>query len=354
MSAAGHKSDREVPREDIRLSADARNSSREFRAKSKALQRLTNEALDVLDAFGVPLEDTPRRIERMALAFLAVADVSRSPDWRRAKSLDDGRSVSTRQIIEYWNEHLGESVSSGSYDDVRRRDLEYLVHAGLVVPSRPDAARNAPHRGYALQPEFAVAVRRYGTPAWESAVTKAMTGKESLAEMLALERELARVPIRVAPGITLSFGPGEHNLLIRAVIEEFLTRFGHGAEVLYVGDAEKKDLHMDRDRLKELGFFDLDHGELPDVVAYSPAKDWLYIIEAVHSFGPISPIRHAKLRALLTHCDAGLVFVTAFADRPSFRKQVAKIAWETEVWIADEPDHLIHFDGERFLGPYAG
>ena len=28
------------------------------------------------------------------------------------------------------------------------------------------------------------------------------------------------------------------------------------------------------------------------------------------------------------------------------------IAWETEVWIADEPDHMIHYNGERFLGPY--
>jgi hypothetical protein len=29
-----------------------------------------------------------------------------------------------------------------------------------------------------------------------------------------------------------------------------------------------------------------------------------------------------------------------------------KISWETEVWVADSPTHMIHFNGERFLGPY--
>ena len=46
--------------------------------------------------------------------------------------------------------------------------------------------------------------------------------------------------------------------------------------------------------------------------------------------------------------DAG----AAFPDRAEFRKNAADIAWETEVWIADNPDHMIHFNGDRFLGPH--
>ena len=29
-----------------------------------------------------------------------------------------------------------------------------------------------------------------------------------------------------------------------------------------------------------------------------------------------------------------------------------QLAWETEVWVADSPSHMIHLNGERFLGPY--
>jgi type II restriction enzyme len=59
------------------------------------------------------------------------------------------------------------------------------------------------------------------------------------------------------------------------------------------------------------------------------------------------------LTALFASASAGLVFVTAFLSRRDLVKYVHDIAWETEVWVADAPTHLIHFDGIRFLGPYA-
>jgi BsuBI/PstI restriction endonuclease domain/BsuBI/PstI restriction endonuclease HTH domain len=344
--------DRSSLTDEERLFPEPRRSSKEFRAKPASLQELTNEALEVLAALGIPLEETPRRIERMALALLAVADVRRPGDWKAAKSLADGWTLTTRQIIDYWNAHLGENVSSGSYDDIRRRDLALPVTAGIVVPDRPDTARNNPRRAYALADEYAAAVRAYGSTRFRAKVEQALGGKETLARRWAAERHLARIPIEIAPGVELSFGPGSHNLLIKAVIQEFLPRFGHGAAVLYVGDAENKDLHIDRRRLRELGFFELDHGELPDVVAYSSTRNWLYVIEAVHSFGPISNIRRDRLKTLLCDAKCGVVYVTAFSDRSSFRKWVKDIAWETEVWIANEPTHLIHFNGDRFLGPH--
>jgi len=119
-----------------------------------------------------------------------------------------------------------------------------------------------------------------------------------------------------------------------------------------VGDTADKFLCIEKAKLKALNFFELAHGELPDVVAYSKAKNWLYLIEAVHSSGPISPLRLLELQQLTVNCTADIVFVTAFLNRETFRKFAPDIAWETEVWIAANPDHLIHFDGERFLGPY--
>jgi hypothetical protein len=32
---------------------------------------------------------------------------------------------------------------------------------------------------------------------------------------------------------------------------------------------------------------------------------------------------------------------------------ISQIAWESEVWIPEDPDHMIHFNPEEFLGPYA-
>lgn len=327
--------------------------SKQFRAKSPEQRQLINEALDLLSAFGVPFDGTGVRLrERIALAMLAVCDVTDTAGWVTARSGADGWMLTTREIINYCNEHFQEQVSSGSYDDVRREHLIRPAAAGVVAPSDPDSARNSPKRRWVLSEEFAPAVRAYGTAGFSSALESVMAGRVTLAATWAAERQLARVPIVLPGGGDLDFGPGAHNALFKAVIEEFLPRFGHGAEVLYVGDAEKRDLYKDEARLCELGFFELDHGELPDVVAYSAKKEWLFVIEAVHSAGPMSRIRVARLKSLLKNSSAGLVFVTAFSDRAVFRKFVGDIAWETEVWIASEPDHLIHFNGDRFLGPH--
>lgn len=160
------------------------------------------------------------------------------------------------------------------------------------------------------------------------------------------------MPVQLPGGKKLIFSPGEHNRLQKSVIEEFLPRYGHGSEVLYVGDTAAKLLHHDKAGLKKLKFFELAHGELPDIVAYSKSKNWLYLIECVHSSGPMTPLRLAELLSLTEPCTADIVFVTAFLDRATFRKFAPDVAWETEVWIADAPDHLIHFDGDKFFGPY--
>lgn len=160
------------------------------------------------------------------------------------------------------------------------------------------------------------------------------------------------VSVSLPDGKSLKFSPGEHNDLQKAIIEEFLPRYGSESEVLYVGDTAKKLLLCDRKKLEKLSFFELTHDELPDVLAYSSKKNWLFLIEAVHSSGPITPVRLEELKRLTKECTAEIVYVTAFLDRATFRKFAPDIAWETEVWIADSPDHLIHFNGDKFLGPY--
>jgi type II restriction enzyme len=329
------------------------NADHEFRGKFPHTQELINEALTILHRLGIPFAGlSPRRLERMALAFLAVARVDRPGDWNIAADALTPWALRTREIITYINEHFGEEISQGSYDDIRRKDLLLPVLDGVVVQSAPDASRNSPRRGYALSPDYAPIIRQFGTPGWDAIVNVFLAGKPTLAERLAGVRQLGRIPAILPSGVTLDFSPGEHNELQKAIIEEFLPRYGYGAEVLYVGDTAKKLLVLEQEKLAALRFFEIAHGELPDIIAYSAERNWLYLIEAVHSSGPISQTRLLTLEQLTRDCTADIIYVTAFLTRDTFRRFIADIAWETEVWIADAPDHLIHFNGEKFLGPY--
>lgn len=324
-----------------------------FLAKSKKspeIVKIINEAIEILESVGIPITSaTERSIERMAMAFLAVANVKQK--WTQA---EDKRNLKTRDIISFNNTHFDENISSGSYDDIRRKDLKLLVLAGVIVNSadNANAATNDPTRGYSLEASFMQLIKTYGTKKWCTELQKYLVGKVLLKDQLARNREIEKIPIKLNDGKTLKLSAGSHNVLQKLIIEEFLPRYGKGCQILYFGDTANKLLHIEETQLKALNFFELSHDKLPDIIAYSSQKNWLYLIEAVHSSGSISETRLLELQKLTIGCTADIVYVTAFLNRAEFRKWVAEIAWETEVWIADNPDHLIHFNGDKFLGPY--
>ena len=320
--------------------------------KTKDTKKLIALAAEILTAIGFPIQElTPRRSERVAMALLATANIDSMSKINQPKTIDDGIVMKTRDIIDFMNAHFGENVSSGSYDDIRRKDLKQLILGSIVMRTNENLARNDSTRGYALNHSAAPLFQSYGTKNWQQEVDKFVETHGSVTDLLDRTRDIVRIPITVQ-GKTLEFSNGEHNVLQKAIIEEFLPIYGYGAEVLYVGDTADKYLHLAQAKLDELGFFKLDHGELPDVVAYSESKNWLYLIEAVHSSGPISENRLLELKKLTKNCKADIVYVTAFLDRATFRTWVKDIAWETEVWIADNPTHLIHFNGDKFMGPH--
>ena len=328
------------------------DSSKTFSEKKKAIRDLINTTLYILDRFGIPIEGTPRRLERMAIAFLASGDIKKISDFKTIKDLKSGYALKTRDIIVYVNKNFGENISSGSYDDIRRKDLKLLTVAEVVLQSSPNSATNDSTRGYTINPTYAELVRSYGSKNWEQLVADKLKNIEPLSKKLKRDREIVKVSVTLPSGGELTFSAGEHNDLQKAIIEEFLPRYGHGADVLYVGDTSDKYLYLEKEELEKLNFFEISHEELPDVIAYSKKKNWLYLIEAVHSSGPISELRLIQLEKLTKDCKADIVYVTAFLNRPKFRQYMTDIAWETEVWIADNPDHLVHFNGDKFLGPY--
>lgn len=122
--------------------------------------------------------------------------------------------------------------------------------------------------------------------------------------------------------------------------------------MVYVGDTGDKWGYYDAPLLAKLGVDVDSHGKMPDIVLFCAKRNWLILIESVTSHGPIDGKRHSELSSLFADSKAGLVYVTAFPNRSIMGRYLGEITWETEVWVADSPSHLIHFNGVRFLGPY--
>ena len=314
------------------------------------VKNLVFNILDVFQLIGIPVDNTDSKLERMAKACLAVGKIKK--DFSEACSFEDG-FTRTRDIITFENKNFGEDISPGSYDDIRRQDLKLLVEAGIVVnsSSTEEQATNNPSRGYGLSTSFANLLHSFGSSRWEILLNEFRKETKSLKEELERRRDLQKVPVTLPNGKTIVLSYGEHNNLQKAIIEVFLPLFGFGAEVLYVGDTKDKFLHLEKAELEKIKFFTLEHEELPDVVAYSREKNLLYLIEAYHSTGEWDEIRVRKVKRKLEEsgCTANVIFFTAFENKNIFKQKAKDIAWETEVWIADSPEHLVHFNGYKFL-----
>jgi hypothetical protein len=160
------------------------------------------------------------------------------------------------------------------------------------------------------------------------------------------------LPVTLPGGEVVLLSPGGQNPLIKHIIEDFCPRFTPGGVIVYIGDTENKFEHLHADYLANLGVVIDSAAKMPDVVVHDTRRNWLLLIEAVVSAGAVDYKRRKELKILFRGSKAGLVFVTAFENRQAFGRFQSQISWETEVWVADAPDHVIHFNGERFLGPY--
>lgn len=326
-------------------------------AKKRLAEKRITEATEILRKIGLPIDGmTVRRQRRLALALLALANMRPDTSWEEASVFEGPESwkLTTRETIDFWNKHWGENVSRGSYDDVRRKDFIYLTTAELAFAraGNPNASTNNPTRRYGINPAAAVLLRKFGTRAGEEAAAEFVKTYGALKQRLERERAATGVAVKLPDGTLLRLSAGAHNHLQQAIVEKFVPQFVKKPQVLYIGDTAKKTLHIENTKLRELGFRELSHDMLPDVVVHDLERNWLFLIEAVHSSNPISHLRHIALEQFTVQCTAPRIYVSVFEDRAAFRKWVADISWETEVWLADSPGHLIHFNGEKFLGPY--
>ena len=310
-------------------------------------KRRIAEAQEILTALGLPRE---QKNERAAITLLALVDLTPTKAWSEAAN----PLMGVTPIMEFAAKHYRKKWAPNTRETVRRFTLHQFEQAGLVVanPDEPGRPTNSPKYCYQIEPRALVVIRTFGTTKWVDALRRYLVDVRTLAQRYAQARSMRRIPLVLAAGVTIELSPGGQNALIRKVIDEFCPRFTPGARPLYVGDTKQKWAYFDEDGLGALGVVVEEHGKMPDVVVHYTDKNWLVVIEAVTSHGPVNPKRLAELKSLFSGSSAGLVFVTAFLDRRGLLKYLSEIAWETEVWVADSPDHMIHFNGERFLGPY--
>jgi len=305
------------------------------------------EAQEILKALGLP----PAQYNEMAaLTFLALCNIKENDSWANATRQSLGV---TKGIMSFVNDNYGKSYAPNTRETFRRQVLHQFVQARVVDynPDKPDLPVNSPNAHYALTKEVLEVVKTYKTKNWDKALKNFIDTVGKLSEVYLKERELNQIPVTLQNGETIKLSAGKHNKVQAAIVEQFAPRFANGGTLLYLGDTAKKDLIVDEQGLKDLGIPIDQHSKLPDVVIYDSKRKWLFLIEAVTSHGPVSPKRLLELEEFLKDCKVGKVYVTAFPDMTEFKKHSNNIAWETEVWLMEVPDHMIHFNGEKFMGP---
>lgn len=304
-------------------------------------------AYQILLDLGLP---RAQQNERSALCLLALIDLTPDKAWSEAAN----PLMGITPIMDWAREHYKKEYAPNTRETVRRQTMHQFVDAGIALynPDNPARPVNSPKAVYQIAPEALALLRTYGLKAWDENLKAYLATRETLAARYAKEREANRIPVQIAPGKEIQLSPGEHSELIRAIVESFGPQFAPGGVLIYAGDTGDKWGYFDQGLLAELGVEVDSHGKMPDVVIFYPERDWLLLIESVTSHGPVDGKRHDELAKLFKGSKAGLVYVTAFPNRQIMARYLPEIAWETEVWVADHPTHLIHFNGSRFLGPY--
>lgn len=305
------------------------------------------DALQILSELGMP---RAQRNDRSALCLLALLNLTPEKNWARAAS----PLVGITPMIEFAREHYGKKYAPNTRETFRRQTIHQLMAAGIALynPDDPGRAVNSPKAVYQIEPDTLALLRTFGTARWTNNVERYLKTRQTLAARYAKERDMKKLPVKLATGETIRISPGGHSELIKAIIEEFAPRFVPGGVLVYAGDTGDKWGYLDKVMLTNIGVEVDGHGKMPDVVLYYPERDWLLLVESVTSHGPVDGKRHEELEKLFAASSAGLVYVTAFPSRSLMARYLGEIAWETEVWCADAPSHLIHFNGARFLGPY--
>lgn len=305
------------------------------------------ESQRILRELGLP---SAQCNEMSALTLLALCGLKPCDPWSNAKR---NPCTVTKSVMGFITKEYQKIYAPNTRETFRRQVLHQFVQAKIVDynPFEPDLPTNSPRAHYAITEEALSVIKKFGTVNWSQSVIEFINKHGSLLTTYQKKRSAHLIPVQLPNGSLVSLSPGRHNEVQVAIIEQFAPRFAPGACLVYLGDTAKKNLFLDSDSLLSFGVALNDHDKLPDLIFVDDSKKWIFLIEVVTSHGPMTPKRLIELEHIFSKCTLGPVYISAFPDTLEFRKHVHEISWETEVWIANSPDHLIHFNGDRFLGP---
>ena len=300
-----------------------------------------DEAREFLKMLGMP---KAQQTDICCYVLLAMAGVKPDMEWVNAGN----EWIRIHDMIQFANTYYGSTYAENSMETFRKQALHHFRNAALVEDN--GKATNSPNYKYRLTEETLQMVKTFRTSEWQKSVNRFLEYHEKLVNIYASKKKMTMMLVRIN-GADFQFSTGKHNELQKAIIEEFAPRFAPDSECLYVGDTIEKDLVKNVGKLTELGFEITLHDKMPDVVLYREDKDWIYFVESVTSVGPMDSKRILELKEMTKNVTAGKIFVTAFLDFKSYKRFSESLAWETEVWIAEMPEHMIHLNGDKFLGP---
>ena len=299
------------------------------------------EAKNFLQEIGMPIQ---QQNDIGAYTLLTLANIMPDSAWSEASN----EWIRIHDVLEFVSEHYGKNYAENTRETIRKNCMHQFRNGALIENN--GKATNSPHYRYRLTDETLVVLQSYGTDVFAEKMVIYHQTHEKLIDKYASKKQMKMLPVLIN-GQELKFSPGRHNELQRAIIEQFAPRFAPNCECLYVGDTIKKDLIKEVDKLASLGFEITLHDKMPDVILYRADKNWIYFIEAVTSVGPMSPKRILEINDMTQNVTAGKIFVTAFPDFKIYKRFSTELAWETEVWLSEMPDHMIHLNGDKFLGP---
>ena len=299
------------------------------------------EARTILKQLQVPVK---QQSDLCCYVLLSLAGIKKRRRWETASN----EWLRIHDVIVFTRDNYGVQYAENSRETIRKQAMHHFRNAAFIEDN--GLSTNSPNYKYRLTDEMLVLLRAYKQKAWKTEMDRFLENHESLISLYCSKRNLKMIPV-IINGESFSFSTGFHNLLQKAIVEEFAPRFAPNSECLYVGDTIEKDMVKREEKLRKLGFEITLHDKMPDVVLYAAEKNWLFFIEAVTSVGPMEPKRIKEIEEMTQDVKAGKIYITAFLDFKTFKKFSESLAWETEVWIADMPDHMIHLNGDKFLGP---
>ena len=314
--------------------------------------RCLNEARDILVSIGMPPNLTnPRSVMTLA----ALAEISDNKKWRTASEGYHG----THHIVEYINSHFpnkagldSKPYAENSRETFRKDNIKPWISAGILEP-KAGLATNDSDNSYRFTSYFAALLRTYGTEQWEENLADYKATHISYAEYLKQTKTVEREYIAEYEGINISLKKSAHNKLQVNILESLIPLIcKEKPELLYIGDATNRDLWQKNERLEELGIHIFSQsGNLPDIIVYDRCAKRIIFIEAYHSTGPFTIDRVNDIKALCK-CEEGTeaAFITAFDSTAKMLKNYKDVAWDTDMWSADEPTHLVHKNGDKFIG----